>query len=46
MEGLSEQERSLFEKYKSCTVDELKDFLRWNNQMISGSKVRHTYKYP
>ena len=38
-EGLSAEERSVFEKYKTKTIDELKDFLRWNNQMLSGTKV-------
>ena len=43
MEGLEGPELELFDKYKTKTVDELKDYCRWNNQMISGTKVRSAH---
>jgi hypothetical protein len=29
----------LYEKYKSFTLEGLKDFMRWNKQPIAGTKV-------
>ena len=29
----------LYEKYKSFTLEGLKDFMRWNKQIIAGTKV-------
>jgi hypothetical protein len=38
LEGMPEGEREVFVKYKAKTIDELKDFLRWNGQLLSGTK--------
>lgn len=31
---------ALYEKYRSFTLEGLKDFMRWNKQPIAGTKVR------
>jgi hypothetical protein len=42
-ESLTPEEQAAFNKYKSLTVDQLKDFMRWNNQQIGGTKVIYNY---
>lgn len=36
--GMSDAELELHEKYKSFTLEGLKDFMRWNKQPIAGTK--------
>jgi hypothetical protein len=43
LEGVPEAQHELFRKYYALTIDELKDFMRWNNQPIGGTKVRLEY---
>lgn len=35
----SEEYQAIYEEYKSFTSDKLKDFLRWNKQVIGGTKA-------
>jgi len=36
--NFTEEEQPLFEKYRAKTVEELKDYMRWNGQQITGTK--------
>jgi hypothetical protein len=36
---MTEEEKAIYQKYKPKTVDELKDFMRWNGQQVTGTKV-------
>jgi hypothetical protein len=38
---MTDEERAVYQKYKPKTVDELKDFMRWNGQQVTGTKVRN-----
>ena len=40
---MSDDERSLFQKYNALTVDGLKDFMRWNNQPATLTKVHSIF---
>lgn len=37
-------EDEVYALYKGKTIDELKDFLRWNNQVLKGTKVFIHYR--
>eukprot|EP00602_Paraphysomonas_sp_CaronLab_P012598 CAMPEP_0185039768 /NCGR_PEP_ID=MMETSP1103-20130426/37016_1 /TAXON_ID=36769 /ORGANISM="Paraphysomonas bandaiensis, Strain Caron Lab Isolate" /LENGTH=375 /DNA_ID=CAMNT_0027578805 /DNA_START=87 /DNA_END=1214 /DNA_ORIENTATION=+ len=39
LDDLSEAEQNVYAKYKAKTLDELKDYMRWNNQHITGTKT-------
>ena len=45
LDDLSEAEQNVYAKYKAKTLDELNDYMRWNNQHITGTKVRHKYSW-
>mmetsp|Transcript_15082 Transcript_15082/g.24994 ORF Transcript_15082/g.24994 Transcript_15082/m.24994 type:complete len:411 (+) Transcript_15082:65-1297(+) len=36
--GMNDSELALYEKYRSFTLEGLKDFMRWNKQPIAGTK--------
>jgi hypothetical protein len=36
---MTDEEKAIYQKYKPKTVDELKDFMRWNGQQVTGTKV-------
>jgi hypothetical protein len=42
LEDVPEAQHDLFRKYYALTIDELKDFMRWNSQPVGGTKVSLT----
>lgn len=38
IDNFPEEEQPYFTKYNAMTVDELKDYMRWNNQPVTGTK--------
>lgn len=37
---MSPEERIVYQKYKAMNVEQLKEYMRWNSQMVTGTKVR------